>query len=309
MLTPDRQSATRDSSLFRRLYRERVDHWLITRTIISLARLVTRNRISQLLITLGATRRLIPGPILSRLRVIGRHQLKSPCGASFTYLANSVDELAPNIIWRRNWESVSLEVFSELCQESRRVLDVGAYSGMYSMVAATDNCAVEIVAIEPNPRILPILKSNISVNGFEGRVQIVEAAANDSGGSGVLYLNRDSKQASLVEGFGTTPQFQEVNVLLKTIDSICEKYGPADLVKIDVEGAELRVLRGSISLINRTRPTFIVELLNVEAFSSTRTFLGKFGYGTPTHLGVDGTTKTDKWQEDPDNCNYLFSFS
>ena len=289
--------------------RERTRHWRITRTIIWLIQLATRNRLCQWLVTFGARRRLIPGPVLSRLRVVGRHQLQSPGGASFIYIATSIDELAPNVIWRRGWEAISLKVFSELCQESSRILDVGAYSGIFSLVAATDNSSVGIVAVEPNPLILPTLKKNVSANGFDDRIQIVEAAASDSEGHGVLYLNSESMQSSLERGFGTTPQTGEVGVPMRTLDSIVDDYGLADLVKIDVEGAELRVLRGSTSLIERARPTFILELLNVKAFESATTWLGEHGYESPIHLGAFEATRAEKWQDDPVYCNYLFSSS
>jgi len=294
---------------FREVLRERVSHWQITRAILWFIRLVTRNWFCQWMITLGSKWRLIPGPVLSRLRVVGRHQLQSPGGTSFVYIATSVDELAPNVIWRRGWETTSLKVFSEICQESSRILDVGAYSGIYSLVAATDNPSVEIVAVEPNPRILPTLKKNVSANRFDDRIQIVEAAASDSEGRGVLHLNDDSLQSSLERGFGTTPQTEEVGVQLRTLDSIVNDYGLVDLVKIDVEGAELRVLRGSTSLIERARPTFILELLNVRAFESAMTWLGEHGYESPIHLGAFEATRAERWQGDPVYCNYLFSSS
>jgi hypothetical protein len=110
--------------------------------------------------------RIIPKCIYTRLPPLGRHPVSSPVGNRFNYFADIHDMLARRVVWEnlKTWEVTSLRVLSELTRTAELFLDVGAYSGVYSLVACADGPSA-VIAFEPNPHMLPILLQNIEVNG------------------------------------------------------------------------------------------------------------------------------------------------
>ncbi len=282
---------------------------LVGRPLISSARCLTRNRPSQWLLTRGARRNLIPWPILSRLRVVGSHTISSPTGKPITYVASSVDAVAPSIVWKsgsESYESVTRGIFAELCNDCHLVVDVGAYSGIYSLTAASENPSLEVIALEPNPSVFPLLTRNIEANSFGNRVRAIKAAASDHVGDGTLFLNHDPTQSSLVPGFGGAPQVGDTQIALVTLDDLVEGRRPVDLIKIDVEGAELLVLKGSPVILGRDQPALIVELLDSDSVDSVSSFLRRFGYGDAVPLGPERPYKTEGVLGSG-HGNYLFS--
>jgi hypothetical protein len=90
-------------------------------------------------------------------------------------------------------------------------------------------------------------------------VEIVEAAVSDHVGRGRLSLGSSDQTASLVHRDRGSHETAVVNTV--TLDSEAARRGLApDFVKIDVEGAELAVVRGMATLLREARPTIVCEL-------------------------------------------------
>lgn len=275
------------------------------RPLLALARLLTRNNACQWLLGASSKSGLLPWPILGRLRVVGTHTITSPSGHPITYVASADDALAPSLIWKRGWESTTLRVFSHLCKESSRIIDVGAYSGIYSLVAALENPELEVVAVEPNPEGYALLERNVAANGLGARIQSVQAAATSRGGSGTLYVNHDPTQSSMRPDPRATPHVGAVQVALVTLDEL-SCGNSVGVIKIDVEGVEFEVLEGGKVLIERDRPSLIVELLGEAEFEVVSAFLREFRYGSPLHLGPEGPQPSEEWKQCQNHWNYLF---
>mgnify|MGYP000294682435 CR=1 FL=1 len=77
---------------------------------------------------------------------------------------------------RRNfygWEDAARSIFYEWCTQSQIVIDVGAYSGVYTALAGINGGPTRIICFEPNPRMIPILERNIDLNiKNRGRVTV-----------------------------------------------------------------------------------------------------------------------------------------
>jgi FkbM family methyltransferase len=127
-------------------------------------------------------------------------------------------------------------------------VDVGANWGYFTLVAAH---AVgpngRVLALEPDPRMAAELRGNVARNGI-AHVTVLEAAASEGAGEAVLagYAEADRNRgvSSLVAvPAGDAPSFA---VRTARLDALMDEHGiaRADLVKIDVEGAEELVLRG-----------------------------------------------------------------
>lgn len=127
-------------------------------------------------------------------------------------------------------------------------IDVGANIGTQSIYAMLSGRFKGVVAIEPEPHNASLLRRNVALNGYEGRVLVVEAAA--SAGSGFAELTRDAENFGAHSLDRTMPRRQSDRIVVKTrsVDSILAELAidPADvsLVLIDVEGHEIEALKG-----------------------------------------------------------------
>jgi FkbM family methyltransferase len=119
--------------------------------------------------------------------------------------------------------------------------------------------AGRVIACEPSPPTMTLLRTNVARNGFR-HVELREVALAEVPGRLELEVfdagSGYSSFAPAKSGSGT-----RVEVEVTTLDAVAgDDLERVKLVKLDVEGAELRALRGAEQLIARARPDFIVEL-------------------------------------------------
>lgn len=163
-------------------------------------------------------------------------------------------------------------------------LDVGANNGLYSVLAGITKPDVRIVAFEPYPLALEILKRNIAANNLSDRVDIRSVALSDSEGSATLYLpDREhgllETSCSLEPGFRPRNRTLEKEVVKVSLDNI-ELPGPIGLIKADIEGHELAFLEGARKTIARDRPFVFAEVLppNPENMKGLTKYIQQLGY-------------------------------
>ena len=140
------------------------------------------------------------------------------------------------------------------------VVDGGANIGLFTVLAAT--CVGRggtVVACEPAPATMTLLRENVARNGLAW-VEVREVALADAPGRLTLRVfDPGSGLSSFAPAQGEAAV--EVDVEVTTLDALVGGLlDRVTLVKLDVEGAELRALRGAPELLSRARPDFIVEL-------------------------------------------------
>ncbi len=140
------------------------------------------------------------------------------------------------------------------------LVDVGASTGVYTLKAAQlVGAAGVVLALEPFLEIAAMLRRSIQANGF-ANVRLHECAAGDRAGTGLLWTNLGRPNSySLVR---RDPNASSLPVPTVTLDDLCRAEGldRLDYLKIDVEGAEDRVLAGARELVARYRPVIQVEV-------------------------------------------------
>jgi len=175
--------------------------------------------------------------------------------ASFQYHVTSGDLLGARLFWQdwQHWEPYVVPQFARFAHNSRRIVDIGAHTGIYSLFACALNSSCEVFAFEPFPPIYARLVENIRLNGFESRIRSFQAAVSDADGTGRLHIAPDVTMCSLSDSSG------ELEVPLVTLDQIIPMDGGTGLVKIDVEGHEHRVFRGMERVVQDSHPVIIFE--------------------------------------------------
>ncbi len=145
-------------------------------------------------------------------------------------------------------------------------VDVGANIGLYSILAAKLVGATgTVLAIEPSPRERSALLGHLSRNGLSN-VRVRSEAVSDEAGTTRLHLTDQYWGGQNTMGSPVHRGVEIVNsveVDTATLDRLVleEALGRIDCIKIDVEGAEAKVLRGSSDVLCTLRPVVLLELL------------------------------------------------
>lgn len=146
--------------------------------------------------------------------------------------------------------------FIEEAKKGDTVVEVGAYIGLYTIpLAKRVGSTGKIIVFEPNPYNLTLLKRNILLNRLSERVECLNMAANDC--EATLKFIVDGS-ISHVDPSSQYLSPGSIDVKAISLDEVIG-YKKVDLLKIDVEGAEQRVLSGAKQLLNRSEgfPRFI----------------------------------------------------
>ena len=163
------------------------------------------------------------------------------------------------------FEPDSLEAWARMAEEGDTVYDVGAYTGVYSIAAAKRGCYVE--AFEPLPQVAARLAENIKLNGVNVRVH--EVAVSDFNGTAELHYNAKlplTSGASLVDR-----KHPGIKVEVVRLDDM--PFHRVAAIKIDVERAEDRVLRGAHQIIEMVKPQLLIEALDIIARNKVKRLL------------------------------------
>ncbi len=158
-------------------------------------------------------------------------------------------------------------------------IDIGANLGLHSLGVAQD-IGCHVVAFEPHPSIADCLDKSIEINDLSSKVKCFRVALSNEDGLATLVQPLTHAGISALEG--PNPNFRKGNrleVQVAQLDKLSDFHRHLSdidkrvgLIKIDIEGAEERALRGMIHLLKEHRPTIIMELYdgNLFGFVSSR---------------------------------------
>jgi len=175
---------------------------------------------------------------------------------------NVTDLIQETILLEGLWDPSLTNFIESNLKPGDVFIDVGAHVGYFTLLAARRVGAEgNVLAIEPNPNALSQLEQNVQQSDLEN-VLIEQAACGDSDGSIELFLNTESNTSMASLSPTNATGAGSVKVSCTRVDELLEKHGlrQANLVKIDVEGAELGVLRGMKKTMNSLRPIIVLEL-------------------------------------------------
>lgn len=152
----------------------------------------------------------------------------------------------------------------QILKPGMTMLDVGANEGLYTLFGANRVGATgRVVAFEPSSRERRRLQHNVARNRL-GNVTVVPAAIGGSEGTAALQIASGVHSGHNTLGaliYDDAPAVGVEHVPVERLDSVVDRLGLArvDIVKIDVEGAEMHVLDGARKTFSTHRPLLLVE--------------------------------------------------
>lgn len=153
-------------------------------------------------------------------------------------------------------EKLTTQLFKQVVKDGYTVVDIGANIGYFTLLAARlAGKKGKVYTFEPEPRNYNILLKNIALNGY-GNVVPVPKAVSNVGGTVRLYLSSKDIGAHTIRQYHDKRQFDEkesgefVEIESVTLDEFFEdKKHPIDVIKMDIEGAEMAALLGMDKVI------------------------------------------------------------
>jgi FkbM family methyltransferase len=176
-------------------------------------------------------------------------------------------------------EPEQTSAFVENLADGEVFFDVGANVGYYTVLGSRlvgENGLV--VAFEPVARNLAHLYNHVALNKLEN-VSIIPAACSDEISLAAFSTGPNNAMGHLTDGNNETPGKNLMLVPTVTLDAVAERLGVVpQVLKIDVEGAELSVLRGASSKILPAKPRIFLSLHSETLRTDCLEYLRKFGY-------------------------------
>jgi len=160
------------------------------------------------------------------------------------------DGLGFNLLTQGTWEAFKTELFKKCIRSGMTVVDVGAHVGLYSLVAAAlVGPEGRVYAFEPEPQNYDLLQKNIKANGFTNVIPL-RKVVQDRPGTAKLYLHPERSELHSVRKLRKGAKAIVVEAI-----SLDDFWGGqrVDIVKIDVEGAEMAVLEGMQRIISENQ--------------------------------------------------------
>ncbi|GAA2846655.1 FkbM family methyltransferase [Paenarthrobacter ilicis] len=202
---------------------------------------------------------------------------------------------------KKPYEEAMLVDMAAIVKPGDLVLDIGANCGNHTLFLSCVSGAF-VHAFEPDAELCAAISTSVAANGAAERITVHQVGVGDANGFGrIVQTAENNRGAQRLE----RTSMDEQSVAIIRLDDQ-EFEAPVKAIKIDVEGMELDVLRGSSELIQRDHPEMYVECQTVQDFEKIHQFLEPFGYrykatfnATPTHrFGFDGAgSNTDRLEQ------------
>jgi FkbM family methyltransferase len=205
--------------------------------------------------------------------------------------------------WNVNSELEMLKTFQKYLKPGDILIDIGANFGLHTLYAAKllKNQG-HVFAFEPVASNLNLLEKHIALNDLNGSVTVVpKAVSNSQEKFTSFYLS--SEEMTVTASLNQTEEnLLKIEVENTRLDDYWESIDlPIKLIKVDVEGAELEVLRGAEKVLKKWHPILVIEVhgFALPDFGSTiqdlTHFLMNLGY-QETKLETDQFYRDDYFQ-------------
>lgn len=225
---------------------------------------------------------------------------------------DGADQIARDV-WRAGWAAYERPLPDAFAMWARQctnaILDVGANTGFYALLAASVAPHAAVHAFEPYPPIIPMLRENLALNRLATPVRVFEQAVGAEPGKADLHIPDPGHglvetSASLDPGERAVGEVIPVEVT--SVDAHAKAHAlRVDLMKIDVETLDHLVVAGAADTLDRDRPVVFFELLPHVSAAPLEALRAVHGYRTAA-LKPDGSLlRSPAVQHDPATWNHV----
>jgi len=262
---------------------------------------------------LFAATRLRSELVIKHLHRVGSVRSRLPNRRILRLWSRADDWVSNQVYWRgwRGYEPETVPLFYRLATRARVTLDVGAYVGFFTLLAAHANPNGLVYAFEPLADANDRLRRNVRLNNLSN-VQIVTSAVGDVDGSAEFFLTETPMPCSSSLSYDfmrSAEKLTSVEVPVTTLDTFVDDNAirGVDLVKIDTESTEPQVLHGMSETIRRNHPFIFCEVLKGRGSEELlQEIVQSIGYRAYL-LTPDGPRLRDRIEGHPEWLNYLFT--
>lgn len=189
-------------------------------------------------------------------------------------------------VWQGWYETEKQKKFAELISPGDVVFDLGGHAGFYTLLASRlFGTAGHVYSFEPWLPNCAAIRRHVEINALSN-VTLVEAAVADYEGSS-QFRQGDSAETGALSSDGGNVSVRVI-ALDWFIQTLPEAHRRPAVLKVDVEGAELRALQGTENLLRRVHPSLLVATHSAELFDQCRRPLESTGYRAES-LAVPGS--------------------
>jgi FkbM family methyltransferase len=201
---------------------------------------------------------------------------------AFVMFTNNDSPTVSYIIDQGTFEPCSMALWCALAREASGIVDIGANVGIYSLCAAALRPEVKIHAFEPNPYAFARLRMHKHVNECSNLVEHTIGLADKDAAFKLTWVAKPRGNISSGAALDELPAHVPSETAVMTVTTldrtgIAPTLGTRPIVKIDVEGAEARVLRGASDLL-ALRPDMIIECLHEDKCDEINQIVLPLGY-------------------------------
>lgn len=159
------------------------------------------------------------------------------------------------------------------------IIDIGANIGNHSIFFQSFVCN-KLISIECNDSTIPILKNNLLKN--ISNYLIIEDAVGSENGAGIISMPDNSLDnigmAKVVKVVTLNPSSIKIRTLDAIVTDVDNVYKNIGMIKIDVEGMELEVLKGANQILIQNKPHLFIEANEPSYFNKIKNYLSKYNY-------------------------------
>ncbi len=167
----------------------------------------------------------------------------------------------------RAYESQYVDLLRGVIAENATVFDVGANIGFYTVLfSGWVGRRGKVVAFEPDPANLRLLRRNLELNRCEN-VVVRPVALTDTCGTQDFSVDHTTRMTGHLgngDTYGATvvgkSKAEVISVTTSTLDDEVQRHGAPDVIKLDIEGGEYNALAGGAGLLQTRRPIIVSEM-------------------------------------------------
>jgi FkbM family methyltransferase len=190
-----------------------------------------------------------------------------------------------NGYWLGHYELDIQDLLKHELKAGQTFFDIGANAGFFTLVAAKlVGPSGKCVAFDPAPDNDRSIREQLELNSLNNCIAVPKAVGGQAGTAMFAF----SAPGSATGHLGAASNGEHaIEVQVITLDQAASQYGRPDFIKLDVEGAEMDVLRGAANVLSNIRPRWLIEIHNTECERGVVAILKDAGYAVISLMGKE----------------------